>query len=69
MIKDQYHTKPSLIDISKLMCNFELPILSGIHNCAFGPGAEISLHSHCSIARNNSTIGFPEIKMGILPSK
>jgi 3-hydroxyacyl-CoA dehydrogenase len=43
------------------------PVLAAIHGKALGGGLEVALGCHYRIAAASASIGFPEVKLGILP--
>ncbi len=45
----------------------EKPVIAAIHGTALGGGFELALASHYRIAQSDAKVGFPEVKLGLLP--
>nr|XP_039271131.1 peroxisomal bifunctional enzyme-like [Styela clava] len=43
------------------------PVVAAIHGYALGGGFEIALSCHYRVASSDAVVGFPEVKLGILP--
>jgi 3-hydroxyacyl-CoA dehydrogenase len=43
------------------------PVIAALHGTAFGGGFELALASHYRIAAPDARVGFPEVKLGLLP--
>ncbi|MFC5989542.1 3-hydroxyacyl-CoA dehydrogenase NAD-binding domain-containing protein [Limoniibacter endophyticus] len=45
----------------------EKPVIAAINGVALGGGCEIALAAHARIAHSKAKLGFPEVKLGIVP--
>ena len=45
----------------------EKPVVAAIHGHALGGGLEIALGCHGRVAASDATIGFPEVRLGLIP--
>lgn len=45
----------------------EKPVIAAMHGAALGGGLELALAAHYRIASRNTSVGLPEVKIGILP--
>src|SRR5690625_1336989 len=52
-------------EITKLIVQYEAPVISALHGYALGAGFEIALNSDLIYASSNTKIGFPELKIGL----
>ena len=43
------------------------PVIAALHGTALGGGFELALASHYRIAARDARVGFPEVKLGLLP--
>jgi 3-hydroxyacyl-CoA dehydrogenase len=43
------------------------PVIAALHGTALGGGLELALASHYRIAAGEARVGFPEVKLGLLP--
>ena len=43
------------------------PVIAALHGTALGGGFELALASHYRIATRDARVGFPEVKLGLLP--
>jgi len=57
----------SLIDLLSMLDNSTKPLVSAIHGNCLGGGLEVALCTHARIAERTSSIGLPEVKLGLLP--
>ena len=53
-------------DLVKLINSFEKPIIAAINGYALGGGCEIAAACHLRYASENSILGQPEVKLGII---
>ena len=58
---------PHLPDVVKLIEASDKPVVAALHGTALGGGLEIALGCHYRIAVDSASIGFPEVKLGLLP--
>ncbi len=58
---------PSLRDIVALLERIEKPTAAAIHGTALGGGLELALGCHFRVADRQARLGFPEVKLGLLP--
>ena len=58
--------RPSLIAFNRIE-NMHKPVIAAIAGYALGGGCELTLTADVRIAADNAQLGFPEIKLGILP--
>lgn len=47
--------------------NFPKPVIAAINGYALGGGLELALACHVRIAAENALMGFPEVKLGLIP--
>lgn len=52
-------------EITKLIVQYEAPVISALQGYALGAGFEIALNSDLIYAASNTKIGFPELKIGL----
>lgn len=45
----------------------ERPVVAALHGTALGGGMELALAAHYRVARGGTQLGFPEVKLGLLP--
>jgi 3-hydroxyacyl-CoA dehydrogenase len=43
------------------------PVLAALHGSVLGGGLELALACHYRLAANNASLGFPEIRLGLIP--
>lgn len=55
---------PTLIDMIEAS---DKPVVAAIHGTALGGGCEVALGCHYRIAVPSAKLGFPEVKLGLLP--
>jgi 3-hydroxyacyl-CoA dehydrogenase len=58
---------PSLATVLELIESSDKPVIAAIHATALGGGLELALAAHYRIALPGAQIGFPEVKVGLLP--
>ncbi len=58
---------PTLPTVTFAIENFSKPSVAAIHGSALGGGLEVALACHYRIARRDARLGFPEVKLGLLP--
>jgi 3-hydroxyacyl-CoA dehydrogenase len=58
---------PTLYDILDEFENAAKPVVAALHGSALGGGFELALVCHHRIAVPSAKIGFPEVKLGLLP--
>ncbi len=54
-------------ELTKLIENFEKPVIAAVNGYALGGGTELALACHIRIASDNAKMGQPEVKLGIIP--
>jgi 3-hydroxyacyl-CoA dehydrogenase len=59
--------QPMLPQVVDRIENCTKPVVAAIHGTALGGGLEVALASHYRVAVPNSTMGVPEVKLGLLP--
>ncbi|CAG5125729.1 unnamed protein product [Candidula unifasciata] len=59
--------EPWLTAVGEAIEASEKPVISALHGTALGGGLEVALFSHYRIADERSRVGFPEVKLGLLP--
>src|SRR3546814_18313474 len=55
---------PTLVDMIEAA---DKPVIAAIHGTALGGGCEVALGCHYRIAVPSAKLGFPEVKLGLLP--
>ncbi|MBY8827460.1 3-hydroxyacyl-CoA dehydrogenase NAD-binding domain-containing protein [Hephaestia mangrovi] len=55
---------PTLVDMIEAA---DKPVIAAIHGTALGGGCEVALGCHYRIAVSSAKLGFPEVKLGLLP--
>ena len=58
---------PVLPDVTLAIENFSKPSVAAIHGSVLGGGLEVALACHYRIAHRDARLGFPEVKLGLLP--
>ncbi len=58
---------PHLHDVINAIEKCEKPVIAAVHGKALGGGLEVPLGSHYRVALASTELGFPEVKLGILP--
>lgn len=56
-----------LIDLSDQVSGCPVPVICCLNGMAFGGGLELALASTMRLARADALLGFPEVKVGIIP--
>ena len=64
---EKTRVEPLLRDLISTLETADKPIIAAINGTALGGGLELSLGCHGRIATQNSSLGLPEVKLGILP--
>ncbi|MGX9573560.1 3-hydroxyacyl-CoA dehydrogenase NAD-binding domain-containing protein [Mesorhizobium sp. f-mel] len=59
--------QPDLRAIIAMLETIAKPTVAAIHGTALGGGLELALGCHFRIANSQATLGFPEVKLGLLP--
>jgi enoyl-CoA hydratase/carnithine racemase len=59
--------EPLLNDVLLRIEACEKPVIAALHGSVLGGGLELALACHYRLAANNSSLGFPEIRLGLLP--
>ena len=54
-------------ELTKLIENFNKPVIAAINGYALGGGTELALACHMRIASENAKMGQPEVKLGLIP--
>lgn len=60
-------SEPPLDLVFELIENSKKPVIAAIHGNAFGGGLETALICHYRVALASSSVGLPEVKLGLLP--
>ena len=58
---------PHLPDVIDAIERSDKPVLAAIHGTALGGGLELALGCHYRMATDSAALGFPEVKLGLLP--
>jgi 3-hydroxyacyl-CoA dehydrogenase len=58
---------PHLPEVVNFIEDSEKPVVAALHGTALGGGLEVALGCHYRIAVESAKIGFPEVKLGLLP--
>jgi 3-hydroxyacyl-CoA dehydrogenase len=64
---DKPPEEPFLPEIVQLIEDSPKPVIAAIHGTALGGGLEVALGCHYRIALSSAKVGFPEVKLGLLP--
>ena len=59
--------EPHLPDVCDLIEQSKKPVIAAIHGFALGGAFEIALSTHFRIATKESSVGLPEVHLGLLP--
>ena len=60
-------TSPNLPDVIRALEQSAKPVVAAIAGFALGGGLELALGCHFRVAKNDATLGLPEVKLGLLP--
>ncbi|MBG6071776.1 MULTISPECIES: 3-hydroxyacyl-CoA dehydrogenase NAD-binding domain-containing protein [unclassified Polaromonas] len=60
-------TSPSLPDVVSALEQSPKPVVAAIAGHALGGGLELALGCHFRLAKQDATLGLPEVKLGLLP--
>lgn len=44
------------------------PVIAALHGAVLGPGLDLALSAHCRVAERSARLGYPEIRLGLLPA-
>ena len=58
---------PVLPEVLKAMDRATKPVIAAIHGTVLGGGFEVALAAHYRIADARTKVGFPEVKLGLIP--
>jgi 3-hydroxyacyl-CoA dehydrogenase len=58
---------PFLPDVIEALARCRKPLVAALHGSALGGGLEVALASRARIAHAGTTLGFPEVKLGLIP--
>lgn len=61
------HAGPDINEIFDVFDSSSKAIVAAIHGSAFGGGLETALACHYRVALGTAQVGFPEVKLGLLP--
>ena len=64
---DQPAKPPLLNDVLLRLEGCRKPVIAALHGAVLGGGLEVALASHFRCAAENVQLGFPEVKLGLLP--
>ncbi len=64
---DQPPRAPLLNDVLLRLESCRKPVVAALHGAVLGGGLEVALASHYRCATEDAQLGFPEIKLGLLP--
>ena len=59
--------EPGLSEVLGLLEGASKPVVAAIHGTALGGGLEVALACHWRVAVKGARVGFPEVKLGLLP--
>jgi 3-hydroxyacyl-CoA dehydrogenase len=59
--------EPTLRDLQLLMESARKPVIAAMHGTALGGGLELALAAHFRMADPSTKLGFPEVKLGLVP--
>ena len=58
---------PMILDVQARMEAFGKPLVAALEGSALGGGFELALTCHWRVAARTTTVGLPEVKLGLLP--
>ncbi|MCR8550290.1 enoyl-CoA hydratase-related protein [Salipiger sp. P9] len=58
---------PTISDLCARIEAFALPVVAALHGLVPGGGLEIALAAHYRVAHGAARLGFPEVKLGLIP--
>jgi len=65
----EYYAKQKFThDLTRLIEDFERPVIAAINGVAMGGGMEIALCADIRIAADHAKMALPEVKLGVLPA-
>jgi 3-hydroxyacyl-CoA dehydrogenase len=64
---DQPPRPPSNVDLIAALEAISKPVIAALHGTALGGGLELALGCHYRVAAPRTKLGFPEIKLGLIP--
>ena len=59
---------PAVVDLCARLEGFPVPVVAAIHGTALGGGLELALAAHYRIALSSARLGFPEVRLGLIPA-
>ncbi len=59
--------EPHLPDVCSAIEDCSKPIVAALHGTALGGGCELALSAHARIMTEDSALGLPEVKLGLIP--
>lgn len=65
---DKADVAPTLSDLCNRIEASPLPVVAALHGTVLGGGAELALAAHYRVAEAGTRIGFPEVKLGLMPA-
>ncbi len=65
---EYYARQKATHDLTRLIEDFERPVIAAINGVALGGGMEIALCADIRIASDHAKLGLPEVKLGVLPA-
>ena len=60
-------TSPTLPDVIERIERSARPVIAALHGAALGGGLEVALGAHCRLALAGTALGFPEVRLGLIP--
>jgi len=58
---------PSLPDLCNMVEASPKPVVAALHGTVLGGGLELAMAAHFRVAEENTLLGLPEVKLGLLP--
>ena len=65
---EQPPNSPSLADVTRVIEEFELPVVAALQGPAHDGGMELALAAHYRVATKTASVGFEAIHQGLIPS-